>query len=410
MLSATKTSAALVAAFAVLTTTAQASPRVSEIKLPAQLAGPNAIVAGPDGALYTSDGSLDKVWRVGDNGRVRSFDVGGGATGIASAHGALWVSDRDGSAIVKFAPNGQRLASYPVAEGAFPSDIVLGSDGALWFTESRGNAIGRVDVSGTVTEYPIPTPDAFAADITPGPDGALWFTESGANRVGRITTGGTITEFTLPTADSLPGPIVAGLDGALWFAERNTNKIARMTTDGTITNEYAVAGGGAGPLALVAAPDGNLYFTNHSDGFVVRMSYSGAVTKQFRLPSGSPDDLTVDARGDLWFTQGNLGQVGRIDLRWDPPISAAGTTFEMRRFVGAERAVATFTDPDPDARPADYDVTIKWGDGSTSAGWVRRAGAGFEVRGRHVYDKAKTFAVTVKVDKAKVSSTAVVSR
>jgi len=25
--------------------------------------------------------------------------------------------------------------------------------------------------------------------------------------------------------------------------------------------------------------------------------------------------------------------------------------------------------------------TIKWGDGSTSAGWVRRDGAGFEVRG-----------------------------
>ena len=54
-------------------------------------------------------------------------------------------------------------------QGAFPSDIVLGSDGALWFTESRGNAIGRVDVDGKVTEYPIPTPDAFAADITPGP-------------------------------------------------------------------------------------------------------------------------------------------------------------------------------------------------------------------------------------------------
>ena len=179
-------------------------PRVSEIRLPAQFAGPNEIVAGPDGAIYTSDGSLGKVWRIGDNNRVRSFDVGGGATGIASAHGALWVSNRDGSSIVKLAPNGQQLASYPVTEGAFPSDIVLGSDGALWFTESRGNAIGRVDVSGKVTEYPIPTPDAFAADITPGPDGALWFTESGANKVGRITTAGVLTEFTLPTPTACP--------------------------------------------------------------------------------------------------------------------------------------------------------------------------------------------------------------
>jgi virginiamycin B lyase len=411
MLSATKTGAAtMVAAFVVSASAAQASPRVSEIPLRSQYAVPNEIVAGPDGAIYTSDSSLGKVWKIGDDNRVRSFDVGGGATGIASAHGALWVSDRDGSRIVKLSPTGQQLAAYPVADGAFPSDIVLGSDGALWFTESRGNAIGRLDVSGTVTEYPIPTPNAFASDITPGPDGALWFTESSTNKVGRITTAGVITEFTLPAADSLPGPIVAGLDGALWFAERNTNRIARMTTDGAITNEYAVPGGSAGPLALVAAPDGNLYFTNHSDGFIARLTYSGVVSKQFRVPSGSPDGLTVDARGDLWFTQGNLSQVGRVDLKWDPPITATATTFEMRRNVSAERTVATFTDPDTDARPGDYDVTIKWGDGSTSAGWVRRAGGGFEVRGRHVYDKAKTFAVTVKIDKAKVLSTAVVSR
>jgi virginiamycin B lyase len=403
------TAAALVAAFAVSATAAQASPRVSEIPLRAQFAGPNSIVAGPDGAMYASDSSLNKVWRIGENNRVRGFDIGGGATGIASAHGALWVSDRDNSRIVKLATNGVELGSYPVTPGAFPSDIELGSDGALWFAESRGNAIGRVDVSGKVTEYPLPTPDAFVADVTPGPDGAIWFTESNANKVGRITTDGTITEFAAP-AESLPGPIVAGLDGALYFAERNTNRIARMTTSGEITNEYAVEGGGAGPLALVAAPDGNLYFTNHSDGFVARMGYSGVVTKRFRVPSGFPDALTVDPRGDLWFTQGNLGQVGTVDLRWDPPLSAQGTTFAMRKGVSAERVVASFTDPDPDTRPADYDVTIKWGDGSASAGWVRRAGAGFEVRGRHVYDKAKTFSVTVKIDKAKVGSTAVVSR
>ena len=53
----------------------------------------------------------------------------------------------------------------------------------------------------------------------------------------------------------------------------------------------------------------------------------------------------------------------------------------MRRDVSAERTVATFTDPDTDAWPGDHDVTIKWGDGSTSAGWVRRDGAGSEVRG-----------------------------
>jgi virginiamycin B lyase len=409
MLPVKTASAALVAAFALSATAAQASPRVSEIPLRSQFAVPNEIVAGPDGAIYTSDSSLGKVWRIGDHGRVRSFDVGGGATGIAAAHGALWVSNRDTSAIVKLGLDGSQT-SYAVSEGAFPSDIVLGSDGALWFTESRGNAIGRLTVDGTVTEFPIPTPDAFAADITPGPDGALWFTESSTNKVGRITTAGVITEFTLPTADSLPGPIVAGPDGAIWFAERNTNKIARMTTDGVLTNEFAIPTENANPLALVAGPDGALYFTQHEPGTIARMRLDGTVTKEFRVPSGSPDGLTVDSSGDLWFTQGNFGQVGRVDLRWEEPISASGTTFSARRYVSAERTVATFTDPDSNARPGDYAVTIKWGDGSTSAGWVRRGGAGFEVRGRHTYEKARTFAVTVRIDKTTVESTAIVSR
>jgi len=407
MLSATiKASAALVAAFVVSAPAAQASPRVTEIPLRAEFAVPGDIVAGPDGAMYTADSSLGRVFRITDTGRVRSFDVGGGATGIASAHGALWVSNRDQSSIVKLGLDGSQT-SYPVTPGAFPSDIVLGSDGALWFAESRGDAIGRLGVDGKVTEYPLPTANAFVANITAGPDGALWFTESGANKVGRITTAGVITEFTLPTADSLPGPIVAGADGALWFGEGNTNKIGRMTTAGVLTNEFALPSENATPLAIVAAPDGNLYITQHSDGTVARMTYGGVVTKEFRLPSGSPDGLGLDSGGDLWFTQGNFGQVGRIDLRWDPPISATGTTFAMKRNVGDERTVATFTDPDPERS---YSVTIKWGDGTTTAGWVRRAGSGFEVRGRHAYEKAKTYAVSVKLDKVKVDSTAVVSR
>src|SRR5688572_17434890 len=82
-----------------VTSAAQASPRVTEIPLRADFAGPNEIVAGPDGAMYASDSSLDRVWRIGDNGRVRFFEMSGGATGIASAHGSLWVSNRDQSSI-----------------------------------------------------------------------------------------------------------------------------------------------------------------------------------------------------------------------------------------------------------------------------------------------------------------------
>jgi virginiamycin B lyase len=396
--------AALVAALALSAGSAQASQRVTEIPLRAQYAVPGDIVAGPDGAMYAADSGLGKVWRIADNGRVRSYDVGGGVTGITSAYGALWVSERDGSQIVKLGLDGTKTA-YPVSQGAFPTDIVLGSDGALWFAESRGNAIGRLTKDGDLTEYPLPTPDAFIADLVAGPDGALWFTESNTNKIGRITTAGEITEYTLPGAESMPSGITVGPDGALWFTELNGNKIGRMTTDGVLTHEHPIPVENATPISIVAGPDGAIYYTQHSDGSIARMALDGTVTKRYRLPSGYPDGLGVGPDGDLWFTQGSHAQVGRIDLRWDPPIVASPTTFAMKRWVSAERTVATFTDADPEDR---YDVTIKWGDGTTTAGWVRRTANGYEVRGRHTYDRAKTYKVTVRIDTTKVESTAVV--
>src|SRR5262245_18348477 len=98
---ATKLSAAVLAALTLSAGAAQASQRVTEIPLRAQYAVPGDIVAGPDGAMYTADSSLGRVFRISDSGKVRSYDVGGGATGIASAYGALWVSERDGSQIIK---------------------------------------------------------------------------------------------------------------------------------------------------------------------------------------------------------------------------------------------------------------------------------------------------------------------
>jgi hypothetical protein len=102
--------------------------------------------------------------------------------------------------------------------------------------------------------------------------------------------------------------------------------------------------------------------------------------------------------GALWINQGNLGQVSRLNIGFEPEVTAHGTTFEARAGHSAERTVATFTDADPNAQPRDYAATISWGDGRTTAGWVRRADDGaFAVRGRHTYLKAGTRKVTVRI-------------
>ncbi len=303
--------AAAVATLAVaLPSTALAHQRAKEFPLE-EFAGPNHIITGPDGALWSSDGSLNRLWRVTTKGKVSSVQLEGGAVGVATGpDGALWVSDRDNNRIDRVTTRGQ-VTSYPLpTEGAFATDIVSGPDGALWFTETRGNKIGRITTSGQITEYPIPTPDAFAADIAVGPDGAIWFTESNGNKVGRVTMSGRLTEFPLATPESLPGPIVAGRDGAIYFAERNTNVITRMTTTGKVTRRTPLPAADANPVGLLATPYG-LLIAEHSTNGIRPMSYWGWFGHPLRTKS-SPGALTRGPDGALWYAAGNEDAIGRI--------------------------------------------------------------------------------------------------
>jgi hypothetical protein len=216
----------------------------------------------------------------------------------------------------------------------------------------------------------------------------------------------------------MPGPIVAAPDGSLYVADRNNTTIDRMTTAGEFTDAFALPRESADPGAMIAGPDGYLYISEHMTGVISRMSYDGTFTKKYRIPGGHPDALTAGPDGALWINRGSDEAVVRLDIGFDPPVSAAGTTFTARAGREAKHTVATFTDADPNARARDYEVTISWGDGSKSSGWVRRAGDGsFVVRGRHAYAKPGSRRVTVRITDgvgkgldAKVESTAVVTR
>ena len=400
-----------------VTSSANASQRLTTYKLPAEFALPNDMTIGPDGATWVTDSSLGRIWRIAASGKVKSYELGQQPGAITVADGSLWVADASGDAIHRVETDGSSVA-YPLDADSFPISITAGPDGAVWFTEGRDDEIGRITVDGDITEYPLPTAGGFAGDITAGPDGALYFSEASTGKVGRITTAGDVTEFDVPGDDPLPGAIVPGPDGALYVAERNDNVISRMTTAGEFTTEFALPRENADPISMVKGVDGALYISEFMSGVVSRMTFDGTFTKAQRIPGGFNDRVISAPDGALWVGQGSRGQVSRLDLRLDYPVTAAGTTFEVREDRSASPTVATFTDGDPDARPSDYDVTISWGDGDRSYGTVsRRADGSFAVRGKHTYAKRGVRKVTVRITDgigrgldAKVLSWAVVVR
>jgi streptogramin lyase len=266
--------ALLLAGLESLGPTAQASPLNEFIHyaLPHANSAPNYIAAGPDGALWFTEGA-GRIGRITVSGSITEFP-------IPSAHGD-------------------------------PLSITPGPDGNLWFTEYVAARIGRITPTGAVTEFPIPG-GGSPEGITTGPDGNLWFADW-FDRIGRLTPAGVFTMF--PTSFVVGNfGITAGPDGALWFTEYTGGAIGRITTSGVVT-EFPVPDSGS-PAGITTGPDGNIWFTEDYESEIGRLSLSG----EFKVthtpqPGRGPIAITPGPRGYLWFTEQRDYRIGRVGMK-----------------------------------------------------------------------------------------------
>ena len=294
---------------------------------------PEAITAGPDGALWVAD-DMDQdfaasvIARIDVKGRrTATFRYGTNVLPSFSdithgPDGALWIADAGDRWILRMTTAGH-FTRYSFGANS-PLHITPGPDGALWFTEllRNGSAIGRITTSGQTKHFTAGiSPGAAVADITPGPDGALWFTEYGGDRIGRITTSGSITEFSKGiTAGAHPLSIRAARDGALWFTEYGTGAIGRITTGGAVTEYTKGISPGEHPIDLVAAT-ADIWFTESQDiqtgqrSKIAKISPSGTITEYPDLTAGAdPVCLVKGPDGNLWFVEQLLNSVGRVNI------------------------------------------------------------------------------------------------
>jgi hypothetical protein len=86
---------------------------------------------------------------------------------------------------------------------------------------------------------------------------------------------------------------------------------------------------------------------------------------------------------------------GRADAT---TITASPVDFSAAEQSAFSGAVATFTDDNSAATPADFTATIDWGDGSSAtAGTIASSSAAFAVLGMHTYADEGSFTVTVTI-------------
>lgn len=120
-------------------------------------------------------------------------------------------------------------------------------------------------------------------------EGRIWFGEMGHNYLAMLDPRTGVFQQIQPPRGlfGIMGIEVAS-DDTIWFAEQYANYIGHYFP---ATKQFHIY-----PLATVTAPD---------------PSNSG---KTITLPE-APNDLAIDARGDVWFTELNANAIGRLDPR-----------------------------------------------------------------------------------------------
>lgn len=296
---------------------------------------PSSITPGPDGALWFTEWSKDKIGRITVSGHITRWTLPTAEAGptsiVAGPDGNLWFVEtgipkgQTIDQIGRITPSGS-ITQVPI--NGHPYAITAGPDGNLWFTAvgPTGPEIGRASPGGTVAyivlkDQGLPA-GATVGGIAAGPDGNLWFTTD-AGEVGRITTSGSVTLFNVP-GDLAVIDIAAGPDGNLWFttseAATGAYDIGRCTPTGAI-KLFAVPGSpttGRAPWDIAAGPDGNVWFTLSGSDQIGRISTASWNTGQIteysvainggRTPAG-PHGITTGPNGDIWFTDWTAGQI-----------------------------------------------------------------------------------------------------
>ncbi|HEX4441082.1 MAG TPA: S-layer homology domain-containing protein, partial [Thermoanaerobaculia bacterium] len=289
----------------------------TEYPVPTASSGPNGIGVGPDGAVWFTEFTKDKIGRVDGGGAIDEHPIPAGSATMAitaGADGNLWFSEYGKNKIGRLTPSGDH-ADFPLlTANAYPEGVTLGADGNVWFAENSGAHVGRVTSDGVVTEFALPTTGRVFR-IVGGPDGNLWFTEFDNNRIGRMTTAGVLKEYLVTTAASGPYGITAGADRNLWFSEFHKAKLGAVGVGApalTVTGLTPHSGPAAGGVSTSAStPDASADAT-----VIVGLMPASSVSiaggsASFVVPALSPGVLY-----DVVVTDPATAAYGRIDRGW----------------------------------------------------------------------------------------------
>jgi virginiamycin B lyase len=292
-----------------------------------------------DGPGVSAEAAVDGPASAGPPGTITEFPVPGLSllVGILPGpDGNLWFSGYTGTPGTGLAPAAKLGRISPAGAVTLldlpePGGLVAVGDGHLWVILTR--QLFRVSVAG-VAEPVFADQDGYLGPCTPGPRASLWCGEENGSRIFRVPFGspgaGSLDAAVMAPIESFPGyanarGLTVGPDGNVWFAPEYSRALASISPTGALELHHLPpgrvpfldAGGGKPDLVsdLVTGPDGNLWFTEDESNQIGRLSMAGDV-REFPLPTAdaSPAGIIAGPDGHLWFVERHAKKLGRIGV------------------------------------------------------------------------------------------------
>ena len=287
----------------------------------------------------TPPGSLAKVVTLaGEGPRIASTGLSDPFGVAVDDAGAIFVTDGTGGRVFRIGPDG---ALTQVAEGLdMPSAIAVLPDGGLVVANTGAHTIVRVDsTTGATTILAGATGERGYADgpaaaarfdapvgVAAAPDGTVYVADTYNHRIRRIATDGAVSTVAGGNGEfDTPCGVAVAAEGALIVADTAKSRVVRIDRDSAI-GVLAGPEGLSEPTGVAIGTDGTILVADAGDASI------------WSLDSGGPKRLAGD--GYLGRTDGAIG-TARFNRPTGVAFAPDGSVVVADSVNGALRAVVT---------------------------------------------------------------------
>jgi virginiamycin B lyase len=241
-------------------------------------------------------------------------------------------------------PASYDMREYPLPESeTSPSptsrahSISIGPDGRIWYSGLVQNNLGMFDpATETFGLWDTPSGRSRPHGIQAAGDGMIWLTETGIpqNKIARFNpTSEAFTEYDVPRRTPYPHTVWIARDGLVYFTYEYGDGIGRLDPASGSLSEWPIPTKRARAYGIEEDADGNVWAVEFLGNKVVRLDPQSGEVREWTHPRAADDPgtrrMAIDSLGRIWFTEHEIGAVGRFD-----PLSETWQSWWMPRRNG----------------------------------------------------------------------------